>query len=337
MDIKRHYLNQNKKRNFQGLKTLVFNCDAKNEKERSVPILASLKAKNSLIKWDDKLYKGELILSSSPNKESCDLVMKTSMDKYISLLLTKEMNAAWPIEALKAQAVAARTYALHKMKTKNKLSLFDLENSEKNQVNGSLKDETHKTIQASIETNDLVLISNDNQLKPIFYHAECGGKTLVPSKVWGGIVNGYTEVNCDHCMNSKIKEWKKRVSINQLKKTLSKFSNDFKYSDNFTPLYSFADHSFNRTAKLYEKGQAKEFLKAKLRTNLGRSIIPSNNYKIEIFGDEAVFTGKGRGHGVGLCQMGALAMAQKGYNYTQILAHYFPNHKIVNAKDFGYY
>ena len=61
---------------------------------------------------------------------------------------------------------------------------------------------------------------------------------------------------------------------------------------------------------------------------MGRGILPSNYYTIEDDGHRVKLKGKGYGHGVGMCQLGAFDLAKRGYNYKQILAHYFPEHKI---------
>ena len=125
---------------------------------RSPVLLASLSSNTGIIKWGDTQYRGDLKIVTNSNNKSCDLINEISMEDYIATLLSKEMNAKLPVEALKAQAVAARTYAVHKIKTNRKVE-FHLENSERFQVNGSLNDETQKQLKPRMIPKGLVLIS----------------------------------------------------------------------------------------------------------------------------------------------------------------------------------
>ncbi|MCB9092784.1 MAG: SpoIID/LytB domain-containing protein [Halobacteriovoraceae bacterium] len=337
-NLKRKFKGIAQSRLFRGKNTVVFNCEEKNQQFKNIPIVASLKTSNELIKWNDSTYKGELLLTSQPGKNSCDLVMKTSLERYISLLLTKEMHPNWPLEALKAQAVAARTYALYQMKKKNDNGdLFHLENSEKHQVNGSLEDESEKTKQASFDTAGEILVHGSGELQPIFYHAKCGGRTLLPSEVWGGYVRGYKSVACPFCFNHGQKSFHNQMSRAQFSDLLRKlyvyqFGSSF-FKKNYkekTPIYAYNDSPFNRTGKIFFAGKTQNISKPLLRKIAGRNLIPSNNYTISVEGDQVHFRGRGLGHGVGLCQLGALELARRGYSYRDILSYYFPNHRIAN-------
>ena len=88
------------------------------------------------------------------------------------------MNANWPVEALKAQAIAARTYALEKINSNfmsrvlGRTAHFDLENSEKHQVMGTFFDQTLSTVKATYATKGLVLVNKKKRLLPIFYHSK---------------------------------------------------------------------------------------------------------------------------------------------------------------------
>src|SRR5690606_26776420 len=107
---------------------------------------------------------------TNPGKESCDLVNSISLENYISTLLSKEMNGTWPVEALKAQAVAARTYAFERVKRGAGMELneklYHLESSEKDQVSGSFMDITEKTVLATRETNGEILVGPSGKVAP---------------------------------------------------------------------------------------------------------------------------------------------------------------------------
>ncbi len=343
-NLKRRFKHEKKIKKYKGLKTVVFNCNKKTKSLKKKNLLASLKTDNQIIKWENNLYEGELLIESKARSKSCDLIMKTSMDKYISLLLSKEMNAAWPIEALKAQAVAARTYAYFKMKNNSNES-FHLENSEKHQVNGTVKDESRNTKEASRSTSEQILVNSTGELQPIFYHSKCGGKTLLPSDVWGGHIKGYKSVICPFCVHHGEKQWNKSMNTDKFARLLKKIYKkkfgaaiyDMSLKKNTKDIYSFHDHMFNRSTKIFHSGKTQVVSKPKLRNLSGRSLIPSNNYTIKIKGKKVHLSGRGYGHGVGLCQIGALELAKRGYNYREILSYYFPKHKIVNIKKNKYF
>ena len=123
---------------------------------------ASLSSPTGLISWGKQKYKGELQLLTNPGQESCDLVNLVPMEAYLTTLLSKEMNGTWPVEALKAQAVAARTYAYDRIKkgmgVESQDKLYHIESSEKDQVSGNYSDITQKTLQAARETEGEILV-----------------------------------------------------------------------------------------------------------------------------------------------------------------------------------
>jgi len=80
--------------------------------------------------------------------------------------------------------------------------------------------------------------------------------------------------------------------------------------------------------RFYQEDKLKVVQKAKLRSVLGRTILPSNNFTVTKVKNGFLVSGNGFGHGVGMCQFGAFELAKRGYNYSQILAYYYPNYLI---------
>lgn len=336
LDIQKSLHTKNITKNYQGRKSVKFNCVSKgtnlNKNEEQV-LLASMSSPAGVIKWDNTTYRGELKVISSLDNKGCDLVNETPMEEYISTLLSKEMNASWPIEALKAQAVAARTYAHYQIKI-NKNNLYHLESSEKYQVSGAMLDETPRTTQAADQTSGQILIAKKNkEVTPIFYHAKCGGRTLTPEKVWANTVSGYEEVDCPFCHKYGLKPWSNKVEKSKFRQTLNKLLG-FKNIQAATPKNSESEYMMKpdivneRYVSIYRNGDLSRVKKADLRKVFGRDTIPSNNYAIQVDHKSVNFVGNGYGHGVGLCQLGALELAKRGYTYLQILSHYFPGHEI---------
>lgn len=352
-DLRRTNHISNRSKKYGGSKSIKYNCDFYSKKRiqsviKNKPILlASLNSQTGLIavKSDKekkvKRYRGKLHLITSPRGDSCDIVNEVSIENYISTLLSKEMNGGWPIEALKAQAIAARTYAIHKMKhsgVSKQLGFkayYDLESSEKHQVSGEFFDITPSTLKATSKTIGKVLYSKSGLLTPIFFHARCGGQTLLPNHVWQNKVSGYNKVKCVSCEKSIKGRWKKNISLKRFIKFLT-WAEEKKYISPIKTAYEklefrfIADKRTNTFLRLYLGDQLITLKKPLLRRYFGRVLFPSNYFSMNYDKRKGIFpvTGKGLGHGVGMCQIGALALAKKGWSYKKILAHYFPGHKL---------
>lgn len=341
-DLKRYIWPKKSLRRFKGRQSIVFNCvsESKKLKINRALRLATINSATNLVSWNKSKYLGTLDILASPKMKGCDLVNRLSVEEYISTVLAKEMNTNWPIEALKAQAVAARSYALFKKqskqvsKVKGYKAYYDLENSEKHQVSGSYFDATKKTRRASAETRGQVLAVKAGKYMPIFFHSKCGGRTFKPEQVWQNKVKGYSSVYCPFCHDHGNKKWTKSFKHKDVSKyitrALVKYENDYSLK-NRSNIELLNDHKGYSKLRFYNKGQFKVLKKSRLRDVMGRRRLPSNYYHTTIKKDLLTFSGSGNGHGVGLCQFGAKELALKGYNYKQILAHYFPRLKLIKA------
>ncbi len=339
LDLKRHLLFNDDYKNYTGKKTVKFNCETfttLNRQKNKPILLATLESPTGLLSYDNVKYQGMFKVITNPKGDSCDIINDIPMEAYISSLLTKEMNSKWPAEALKAQAVAARSYALHKMQSQQvskelgSEAFYDLESSEKHQVGGAFFDATDSTISAAYSTKGEVLLSEDGKVRPIFFHAKCGGKTLRPDQVWHNKEPSYQSVNCPFCHNIGPKSWAKVISNERIKDFFRWASNQKilqeKLEPNFNSLVMVPDNIDRFTVNFYINDRPYIVEKAVLRRYFGNVVFPSNSFSLEMKRGGFVIYGEGLGHGVGLCQMGAFALAKQGWSYKKILAHYFPGH-----------
>ena len=343
-DLKRKIHTNNDLKRFSGKKTVKFNCQSFSRQNRRFlkkpVLLASLQSNTGLLSLNKEKFLGQLHIVTSSTKQSCDVINETTIENYISSLLSKEMNSVWPIEALKAQAVAARTYALHMMRSKRVSrelgveAYYDLESSEKHQVGGNFFDATTETRLASRKTEGLVLLTKKGTLTPAFFHAKCGGRTLRPEQVWDNRVAGYKEgVLCPFCDGRGKRTWNGKLKFKRFKKFLiwARKKQYLKRLPRFKKglkVRVAPDNRFRNNIRLYVGGNVYKIPKPLFRKYFGRVIVPSNNFKLKYAGGKFVMKGEGLGHGVGMCQIGALDLAKKGWGYKKILAHYFPGHKI---------
>ena len=345
LDLNRKFHLSNRVTRFEGRKKINFKCTELAKADFNKPVLlASLGSSAGLLTLGkDEKFNGLIHVVSSRDSESCDIVHETEMDTYIAGLLAKEMNSKWPIEALKAKAVAARSYALNKMETgqvrkeAGHETFYDLESSEKHQVAGNFFDVNEKTKAAADATSGEVLVNSRSKISPVFFHAKCGGQTLRPSHVWQNKVDSYECVKCPFCHEHGEKGYNSKLTLKKMKKFIywgaRKGHLPSGIKENIRkPFRLVRDRKFNHSINFYLGSQVYSFKKTLMRRYFGRFIVPSNNFSLSLKKGKrgAYFSidGEGLGHGVGMCQLGALDLAQKGWDYKKILSYYFPKHKL---------
>ncbi|MCY4645106.1 MAG: SpoIID/LytB domain-containing protein [Bacteriovoracales bacterium] len=327
IDLQGHFFLKNETKQYPGKNIIHFNCQKLANSKKGATLVASVSSPGGLVSWGNRRYWGDLMLTTAQDRHSCDLLQNTPMEKYISTLLAKEMRGDWPIEALKAQAVAARTYAMFQ-KERNPTGLFALENSEKHQVSGHFFDETLATSKASSFTKGLILTNKRGELVPAFFHSKCGGHTFLPEKVWSSPVEGYESVSCPFCHEHGTKRWEKSISPSKIHRLfLAALSPGSSPSSAPRPRL-ILDQKARGDIRVFWKKKIRKIPRSFLRKKLGRKEIPSNNFTIHIERDRFVIKGAGLGHGVGMCQFGAFEMAKRGMNHREILAHYYPQFNI---------
>jgi len=262
-------------------------------------------------------------------KSGClSLVNRVGVDDYLVGVLAGEMPSSYPLEALKAQAVAARNYALQSL-GKHSSSGYDLCDGPHCQVYDGALRETAILRQAVLTTANQVL-TYDGKLASTMYCSDCGGVTEC-----------YREANKDDAPYlatvvepSEIAHgaWKKTYTLDDLSARL--LAAGIKQADGLQRVSVAKTSSSGRALIVSCAGTKGTFTidGARLRTILGRDALRSTLFSIDSSQSGTItFSGKGSGHGVGLCQIGAKALASPPFNYTfdQILAHYYPGTKLT--------
>lgn len=249
-------------------------------------------------------------------------IVGVPFEQYIVGVLAGEMPIYFNLEALKAQAVAARSYALKRMEY-NKDNDFDVVDSILNQVyldDGYLKDAWGDDYVDNI--NKLREAVNATSMEYLDYNGD------VIDALFFSTSNGYTETsslvfNIDlPYLQSVSSSWDEKTS-SAFKSTTSMSLRDFysklniDYSDYFD-VKILEKSSTNRIIKLSING--KEFLGRDLYNILG---LKSTDFSLKKDGDKVIINTIGYGHGVGMSQYGAEGMAEEGYSYIDILKHYY--------------
>ncbi len=236
------------------------------------------------------------------------LINIINLEEYLRYTISKEMNSLWPIEALKAQAVLARTYALKK-KYKSKTCLYDIGVTTLDQVYGTYNEDSIEVLTAVSSTEGEVLKYN-GEIIEAFYHSCCGGHTSDSKDIFGTDLP-YLKANECVCNGncSYGRGWSIKVKLEDISKLLGiKNIEAVKVKNNKVVINGEKNLSLTKNA---------------FREKIGFTKLKSSNYSIRMEGKDIIVQGKGFGHTVGLCQYGAKKMAEEGVNYRDILLHYF--------------
>jgi len=251
------------------------------------------------------------------------------LEKYLSSVVGSEMPAKWPMEALKAQAIASRTYAL-KQKGNN---LFDIDSTQKNQVYNGLESRTYKTIRAVKSTRSLVLI-HKNKLINALFHSSSGGMTENSQDVWKNKYPYLSSVKDFDKKNPKFR-WQKKFSTNELKNLFPKIGG-LKNIE----ILNITSTGRVKNVKLIGAYGSYQMSGVDLRKKLG---LKSNFVRFKFFEErlhnkfpikkDLIVFGQGSGHGVGMSQWGAKYMASKGHKAEKILKYFYRGVQIKPYKE----
>ena len=268
------------------------------------------------------------LLEVTAKSDNLILILSMPMEDYVAAVLAGESGNFQSDEALKAMAVAVRTYAVH-FRGRHQAEHFDF------------CDTTHcqdlhfsavtDRLRSAVEATEGELLWFRGSPAATYYHQNCGGTTAAVNEVWPQTKADYLATHPDpYCLRSEHARWESRISKNDLRSALLK--SGMQIPADWQSLQA-ASHSQSGRVQLLDvigkDGKPEMKLSAStLRFAVDRALgwnqIKSDFYELRNSGEEVLFSGRGSGHGVGLCQEGADAMGMQGKNYREILAFYFP-------------
>ncbi len=323
---------------------------------------------------DTTEYRGSVLVERQQDSDMT-VISKISMNEYLYSVTPSEMPASSGIEALKAQAVCARTYAVENINRHSAMG-FSLCNSQHCQVYKGVSWEHARTNQAVEETDGQVLSYNGKIITAV-YSASCGGVTEDVQYVWGSPYPYLKSVKDPYC---KEIAWEVPLNLKSIQETLLSKGYDF---GEITSIEVTERTPAGRVWKLKISGtkMTKVFEREQTRTILGLKsqfydIVPQSSFRLltsagylyqnlagmklltsngaitiknstipvltaqngepilkqmSLLSDQFVIKGEGNGHGVGMCQNGAMGLADNGYNYDEILKHYYNGVEITTG------
>ena len=265
-------------------------------------------------------------------------VEEVEMDEYLYHVVSAEMPVDFEVEALKAQAIVARTYTVYKIKNRkhNNADICDSSSccqawiSKEDRLarwDENLRENNWNKIVDCVNSTKGKIITYNNEPINAFFHSNSGGMTEVPVNVWGG--TGYPYLQAVETSGEEgYEQYKSEVILSQdellekLKQKYPDISIDFGNSEDIKIL-SYTDGKRVKTVKFGNK----ELSGVETRTLLG---LRSANFEISKEGETIKFTVLGYGHGVGMSQTGADSLAKQGKNYEEILKHFYSGVEITD-------
>ena len=284
--------------------------------------------------YDYKQYGIIKLLHKNTNE-----VEEVPIDTYLCNVVSAEMPADYEKEALKAQAIVARTYTIYKIQNKKhenadicddssccqawvsketRLSRWDEDKRESN----------WKKIEECVNETKGKIITYEGKPINAFFHANSGGKTEIPVNVWGGTGYPYLQV-VETAGEEGYSQYESEVSltneelIEKLKTKYSDITIDFNNQDDIKIL-EYTDSGRVKTIKFGNHNLSG----VEARTLLG---LKSTNFEISRDGDKIKFVVKGYGHGVGMSQTGANSLAKEGKNCFDIINHFYIGVQITDV------
>ena len=258
-------------------------------------------------------------------------VEQVKIDDYLCNVVSAEMPADYAEEALKAQAVVARTYTIYKINNKKHENADICDDSTCCQAwvdketrfsrwEESKRESNWEKIQKCVKETQGQIITYQNQPINAFFHANSGGKTELPVNVWGGTGLPYLQV-VETTGEEGYTQYESEIELTQdelIEKLRTKYSDiniDFNNQDDLK-IVTYTDSGRVKTVKFGNH----EISGVETRTLLG---LKSTNFEIIKENDKIKFIVKGYGHGVGMSQTGADAMAKQGKDYKEIINHFY--------------
>ncbi len=276
---------------------------------------------SSLCLVNGRRYRGSLLIRQKG--KFLQVINELLLEEYLYGVIKWEISPDWPLVAVAAQVIAARTYALKKLETSlPKNQDYHLLSTEDDQVYGGVESEDPRVRKAVDSTRGKVII-HEGELINAYYNACCGGYTASSADVWGEPFP-YLEARDDpFCKDSPHYDWEWKVEAGKLRELLREKELSLDKLYQIQPL-SFDQSGRVKELRIHHRGGEKYLKGTEFRRLVGYDNIKSTLFKVVRYARYFIFTGKGSGHGVGMCQWGVRGMAEKGYSTREILQFYYP-------------
>ncbi len=259
-------------------------------------------------------YRGRLLVRATD--DGLRAINVVPPEDYLRSVVASEMYVNWPMEALMAQAVAARTYMLYAvLRDKGYLTPIDLAYKGAGAETGATD--------LAVKLTEGIVLTYRGDLFCAYFHSTCGGHTVAAEKVFHrDAIPPLSGVPCEWCRASPAYRWRAVFAAGEILDALRDAG-----VQTIRSIVPTGTEPEGYAREVLINGQ-KSLDANRFRLALGGAELKSTRFQVEQTGQQFAFSGWGYGHGVGLCQWGARGMAKEGYRWQQILRHYYPGVEI---------
>lgn len=270
---------------------------------------------------EPRVYHDDLLFTIKHNK--FQVINTVALESYISGVVESEGGSKAHIEYYKTQAIICRTYSLENFE-RHIYEGFNLCDGVHCQVYKSRCQHNFEIVKATQSTAGLIIVDSTLSLITAAFHANCGGVTANSQDVWLK-PKPYLESRIDtFCLNGRSAHWETRIPIEKWKKYLKNYGITFTGNEDGN-VFTYKQDS-RKTFYNYDKAS---LMLKDIRADWK---LRSSFFSISADNDQLLFKGRGYGHGVGLCQDGAMRMAVSGYAYSDIIKYYYKNVYVVSLE-----
>jgi len=287
-------------------------------------------------------YRGKLLLKL----EGKNILVwnELPLEEYLQGVVPAEMDLSWPEEALRAQAVVSRSYALFNIDRYGNRG-FDVADDERSQKYGGVSVESPETTEAVLDTQNQVVMFRD-RLAVVVFHEESGGLTASSLDVWPrstelSYLMPVSDVvgDVDFSADGNYESWSNWASHEDIHAGFNMEGEVF-VGEYFSTITILGTSDTGRVQMIDIIGEKDHVVTAMslayaMNRRLGVDFLPSNKFELEFENDGYRFTGSGRGHGVGMSQWGAYQRALYDQDYREIIGTYFPACDVVEIPTDG--
>lgn len=292
--------------------------------------LSAFKIKSVIPKSKVRTYDDNLEVKLGPDKSQFLLINKVDLEDYIAGVVQSEAGKNVGLEYYKLQAILCRTYLLAHL-TRHMTEGFEMCDDVHCQAYLSRTSE-EVIVKAVLETKGLVVVDNDLNLITAAFHSNCGGQTCNSQDVWAMSTSYLKAVKDTFCVHRSQAHWQRAITVDDWKSYL-RLKRKYSSSDTM--------RSSNATSFSQANGRAIYYtdknVRIPLKTIRADFKLKSTYFSIRQEGDSIIFDGRGYGHGVGLCQEGAMSMSTLKYSYKDILHFYYKNVNLVELSALNYF
>ncbi len=298
---------------------------------------------------DGRTYRGRLELTTGSDGRTFSAINLVPLEPYLAGVVGAEMPDYWEPEALKAQTIAARTYCLY---IKNRFGTnrsWDVSSTQASQVYRGISAESAPIWNAVNATHGMVLVSRDRAspdsgLFPAYYSAICGGHTEASARVFGDTFGPLSGVACPYCKDVArlglffwpmaqfdratvtrrlTEKYPNLKALGEIAEIVVEDKSDYGDCTRVTRVRLVGSTGKSDTLRGEDLRLTLDPTGRKLQSTICQIVPWGNGW--------AFLSGRGWGHGVGMCQYGAEGLARLGKNVREILRYYYPGAQIVNV------